>query len=82
MYWLLYNSTWESNAGTRRKELLYELKEKKRHWTLKEETIDRTVWKACFERSYGPVAKQTTQSIVLAAQNYHSCSVGFSDIRA
>jgi len=77
MYWLLYTSTWESNARTRRKEL----KEKKRRWNIKDETIDRTVWKIRFGRSYGPVAKQTTQSTVLAAKNYYSCSVGFSMIR-
>jgi hypothetical protein len=62
MYWLVQNSTSESYAGTRRKELLYELKEKKEHWSTKEEAVDRTVWKTCFGKSYGPVAKQIKRS--------------------
>jgi hypothetical protein len=34
--------------GIRRKQLLYNLKEKKGYWTLKEEALDPTVWRARF----------------------------------
>jgi hypothetical protein len=32
-------------GGTRRKQLLDDLKEKRRYWKLKEEALDRTLWK-------------------------------------
>jgi hypothetical protein len=41
--------------GRRRKQLLNALKETK----LKEEALDRTVWRTRFGRSYGPVVRQT-----------------------
>jgi hypothetical protein len=47
--------------GRRRKQLLDDLKEKKRYWKLKEEAIDRTVWRTHFGRGYGPVVRQTTE---------------------
>jgi hypothetical protein len=46
--------------GRRRKQLLDDLKEKKRYWKLKEEALDRTVWRTRFGRGYGPVVRQTT----------------------
>jgi hypothetical protein len=47
--------------GRRRKQLLDDLlKEKRRYWKLKEEAIDRTVWRTRFGRGYGPVVRQTT----------------------
>jgi hypothetical protein len=45
--------------GRRRKQLLDGLKEKKRYWKLKEEALDRTVWRTRFGRGYGPVVRQT-----------------------
>jgi hypothetical protein len=45
--------------GRRRK--LDDLKEKKRYWKLKEEALDRTLWRTRFGRGYGPVVKQTTE---------------------
>jgi len=30
----------------------------RRHWTAKEEALDGTIWKAHFERGYGPVIRQ------------------------
>jgi hypothetical protein len=45
--------------GRRRKQLLYDLKEKRRYWKLKEEAPDRTVWRTRFGRGYGPVVRQT-----------------------
>jgi hypothetical protein len=47
--------------GRRRKQLLYDLKEKRRYWKLKEEALDRTHWRTCFGRGYGPVVRQTTE---------------------
>jgi hypothetical protein len=36
----------------RRKQLLDDLKEKRRYWELKEEELDRTVWRTRFGRGY------------------------------
>ena len=44
----------------RRKELLDDLKEKRECCKLKEETVDRTLWRARFRRGCGPVVKQIT----------------------
>jgi hypothetical protein len=45
--------------GRRRKQLLNDLKEKRRYWKLKEEALDRTLWRTSFGRGYGPVVRQT-----------------------
>jgi hypothetical protein len=47
--------------GRRRKQLLDELKEKNKYWKLKEEALDRTLWRTCFGRGYGPVVRQNTE---------------------
>jgi hypothetical protein len=47
--------------GRIRKQLLDELKEKRRYWKLKEEALDRTLWRTGFGRGYGPVVRQTTE---------------------
>jgi hypothetical protein len=47
--------------GRRRKQLLDDLKEKRRYWKLEEETLDRTLWRTRFGRDYGPVVRQTTE---------------------
>jgi hypothetical protein len=49
--------------GRRRKQLLDDLKEKRRFWKLKEEALDRTLWRIRFGRGYGPVVRQTTESM-------------------
>ena len=46
--------------GIRQKSLLDQLMEMRRHWKLKEEALDRTLWTAHFGRGYGPVIRQTT----------------------
>jgi hypothetical protein len=46
--------------GRRRTQLLDDLKEKRRYWKLKEEALDRTLWRTRFRRVYGPVVRQTT----------------------
>jgi hypothetical protein len=45
----------------RRKQLLDDLKEKKRYWKLKEEALDHTLWRTRFGRGYGPVVRKTTE---------------------
>jgi hypothetical protein len=47
--------------GRRRKQLLDDLKEKRRYWKLKEEALHRTVWRTHFGRGYGPVVRQTAE---------------------
>jgi hypothetical protein len=42
----------------RRKQLLDDLKEKRRYWKLKEEALDRFLWRNRFGRGYGPVVRQ------------------------
>jgi hypothetical protein len=45
----------------RHKQLLDDLKEKRRYWKLKEEALDLTMWRTCFGRGYGPVIRQTAE---------------------
>jgi hypothetical protein len=45
----------------RSKQLLDNLKENRGYWKLKEEALDRTVWRTRFGRGYGPVVRQTTE---------------------
>ena len=47
--------------GRRRRKLLDDLKEKRRYSYLKEEALDRTMWRARFGRGFGPVVRQTTK---------------------
>jgi hypothetical protein len=47
--------------GRRRKQLLDDLKEKIRYWKLKEEALDRTLWKTRFGRDCRPVERQTAE---------------------
>jgi hypothetical protein len=45
----------------RRRKLLDYLKERRGYSHLKEEALDRTMWKAGFGRGFGPVVRQTTK---------------------
>jgi len=45
--------------GIRRRKLLDDLKEKRGYSHLKEETLDRTVWRVRFGRGFGPIVRQT-----------------------
>ena len=47
--------------GRRRRKLLDDLKERRGCSLLKEEALDRTVWRARFGRGFGPVVRQTTK---------------------
>jgi len=44
--------------GRRHKQILYDLNAKRIYWKLKEEALDRTVWRTGFGRGYGPVVRQ------------------------
>jgi hypothetical protein len=47
--------------GRRRKQLLDDLKEKRRYWKLEEEALDCILWRTRFGRGYGPVVRQTME---------------------
>jgi hypothetical protein len=47
--------------GGRRKQLLDDLKEKRKYWKWKEEALDCTLWRTRFGRGYGPVVRQTAE---------------------
>jgi hypothetical protein len=47
--------------GRRRKQLLDDLKEKRRYCKLIVEELDRTLWRTRFGRGYGHVVRQTTE---------------------
>ena len=47
--------------GRRRMKLLDDLKEGKGYSHLREEALDRTMWRARFGRGFGTVVRQTTK---------------------
>jgi hypothetical protein len=47
--------------GRKRRKLLDDLKERRGYTHLKEEALDRTMWKTRFGRGLGPVVGQTTK---------------------
>ena len=47
--------------GRKRRKLLDDLKERRGYSHLKEEALDRTMWRARFGRGFGPVVRQTTK---------------------
>jgi hypothetical protein len=47
--------------GRRSRKLLDDLKERRGYSHLKEEALDRTVWRAGFGRGFGPVVRQTAK---------------------
>jgi len=47
--------------GRRRRKLLDDLKERRGYCHLKEEALDRTMWRARFGRGFGPGVRQTTK---------------------
>ena len=47
--------------GRRRRKLLDDLKERKGCSHLKQEALDRTMWRVRFGRGFGPVLRQTTK---------------------
>ena len=51
--------------GRRRRKLLDYFKERRGYSHLKEEALDRTMWRARFGRGFGPVVRQTTEGMNL-----------------
>jgi len=47
--------------GRRRKKLLDDLKDRRRYSHLKEEALDRTMWRNLFRGGFGPVVRQNTE---------------------
>ena len=47
--------------GRQRRKLLDDLKERRGYSQLKEEALDRTMWRARFGRGFGPVVRQTAK---------------------
>ena len=47
--------------GRRRRKLLDELKDRRGYSHLKDEALDRTIWRNRFGRGFGPVVRQTTE---------------------
>ena len=47
--------------GRRRQKLLDDLKDRRGYSHLKEEALDRTMWRNRFGRGFGPVVRQTTE---------------------
>ena len=47
--------------GRRRKKLLDDLKDRRGYYHLKEEALDRTMWRNRFGRGVGPVVRQITE---------------------
>ena len=47
--------------GRKRTKLLDDLKERRGYLQLKEEALDRTMWRARFGRGFGPVVRETTK---------------------
>ena len=54
----------------RRGKLLDDLKERRGYSHLKEEALDRTMWRARFGRGFGPVARQTTKGTYIYIHIY------------
>ena len=55
--------------GRSRRKLLDYLKENRGYSHLKEEALDRTMWRARFGRGFGPVVRQTIKWMNLLIQN-------------
>jgi hypothetical protein len=47
--------------GIKRRKLLDDLKERRGYSHVKEEALDRAMWRARFGRGFGPVVTQTTK---------------------
>jgi hypothetical protein len=47
--------------GRRRRTLMDDLKERRGYSHLKQEALDRTVWRTRFGRGFGPVVRQTAK---------------------
>jgi len=50
--------------GRGRRKLLDDLTERRGYSHLKEETLDRSMWRVRFGRSFGPVVRQTAKRMI------------------
>jgi hypothetical protein len=55
--------------GRRRRKLLDDFKKRRGYCHLKEEALDRTMWRARFGRGFGPVVRQTTKGMTNSIQS-------------
>jgi hypothetical protein len=56
----------------RRGKLLDDLKERTAYSHLKEEALDRTMWRSRFGRGFGPVVRQTAKLIAVTLAQQHT----------
>jgi len=61
IYIYIYIYMYYGRQGRRHRKLLDDLKERTGYSHLKEEALDRTVWRAGFGRGFGPVVRQTAK---------------------
>ena len=66
--------------GKRRKQLLYDLEEKRGYWKLKEEALGRTRRGTGFERGCGHIARQTKRPMTYAFPQWHINNDGFCGV--
>jgi hypothetical protein len=64
--------------GRRRKQLLDDLKKKRKNWKLKEEALVRTLWRTRFGRGYGPVVRQTTELSIYLSRIKRNANIRIS----
>jgi hypothetical protein len=50
-----------SREGRRCRQLLDDLRKKRRYWKMEEEALDRTLWRTRFGRGCRPVIRQTAR---------------------
>jgi len=62
--------------GRRRKKLLDDLKDRRGYSHLKEEALDRTIWRHRFGGGFGPVVRQNTEW--MTTNNAPGSSVGIA----
>ena len=60
---VIYIYIYIRRRGRRRKKLLDELKDRRGYSHLKEEALDRTMWRNRFGRGVGPLVRQNTEYI-------------------
>jgi len=58
--------------GRRRRKLLDDLKERRGYSDLKEEALDRCIWRARFGRGFGPIVRETTYRNPKDGHSLHS----------
>jgi hypothetical protein len=58
---IAFHNNFRGRRGRRSRKLLDDLKERRGYSHLKEEALDRTVWRARFRRGFGPVMRRTAK---------------------